>query len=437
MRSERVVLSVVVVVVLAIVAAVGVTWAADQPMPQLTRDESGLLFDDVHLTQGTPVTRCTRLRPRDGALTAMSFDGGATGSLTSSVTIDVVRGVAPDGAGSACAGFVPERTIYAGPLDGLPGPDAPLPDPIAVPDGTAITYQATIALRPGPAAGRTSMRLRLTGIFADRPGPEPPPAPGPAPGTGEPITPRIANCLERRSSGPVGATATGDGRALEVRTPASLPVTLVRPLAVYVRPPDGRRPEVRVGDALVPLRRSGAHRWIAPVPLRLLARDPEIVIRSGRLRAVLVVPTRPCRIRVRAFLGTGPTLDLRIDGSNPLRGASVLLPSALGWARSGRVDVRSVDAAGRRTVRTGTFGSHGQAGSPELPAVRLDRRRLLLHDLPARVGVVSVRLHLDPARVRIVRARLCSRRDVASGLVSDGGARRFRTPIALPGDRCR
>lgn len=436
MRSERVVLSAVVVVVLAIVAAVGVTWAADQPTPQLTRDESGLLFDDVHLTQGTPVTRCTRLRPRNGALTAMSFDGGATGSLTPAVTIDVVRGVAPDGPGDACSGFVPERTVYSGPLDGLPGADAPLPDPIAVPDGTAISYRATIALRPGPAAGRTSMRLRLTGVFADRPGP--PPSPGPGPGTTPtPPTDPIADCLERRSDGPVGTTATGDGRALEVRTPADLPVTLVRPLAVYVRPPDGRRPDVRVGNALVPLRRSGAHRWVAPVPLRLLAGDPEIVVRSGRLRAVLVVPTRPCRIRVRAFLGTGPTLDLRIDGSNPLRGASVLLPSSLGWVRSGQVSVRLADAAGRRTSRSGRFGAHGRAGSPQLPAVRLDRRRVLLHDLPDRVGVVSVRLNLDPARVGVVRARLCRRRDVASGLVSDGGARRFRTPIALSGDRCR
>lgn len=176
MNDPRVALSAVVVVVLAIVAAVGVTWAAEQPTPSLTRDEQGLLFDDVHLTQGTAVTRCTRLRPEGGALTAIDFDGGASGSLTSAVTIDVVRGVAPAGTGDPCTGFVPERMVYSGPLDDLPGEDAPLPDPIVVPDGTAITYQATIALRPGPAAGRTRMRLRLTGIFAEPPAPGSPPA---------------------------------------------------------------------------------------------------------------------------------------------------------------------------------------------------------------------------------------------------------------------
>lgn len=437
MNDPRVALSAVVVVVLAIVAAVGVTWAAEQPTPSLTRDEQGLLFDDVHLTQGTAVTRCTRLRPEGGALTAIDFDGGASGSLTSAVTIDVVRGVAPAGPGDPCTGFVPERTVYSGPLDDLPGEDAPLPDPIVVPDGTAITYQATIALRPGPAAGRTRMRLRLTGIFAEPPASGSPPGPGTTPTVPPPTPAPIPNCRERRSGGPVGTTATGDERALDVRTPADLPITLVRPLAVYVRPPDDRRPEVHVGDALVPARRSGAHRWVAPVPLRLLARDPEIVISSGRMRAVLVVPTMPCRIRVRAFLRAGPTLDLRIDGSTPLRGASALLPTALGRPRGGSVGVRLVDAAGRRTVRSDGFGPRGQAGSARLPAVRLDGRRIELRDLPERVGVVSVRLQFDPARVRAVRARLCSRRDVVSGAVSDGAARRFRTPVALSGDRCR
>ncbi|WP_210491333.1 hypothetical protein [Patulibacter sp. SYSU D01012] len=422
--SRRVLATVVALLGLGAAGSLGATWAADDGTPRLARDLDAPLFADVALQPGVPVERCTTVRPRGRALAGLAFDGAASGGLAPAVRLRLERGTgAAPGAG--CAGFVPEETVYDGRLTGLPAAGATPSRPVAIPDGAALGYRATLQLGDA-AAGQTRFALRLTGTFADRLVAEfaervDPPA-AVAPGA----------CRQRRSTARVGRTVRRGARTLEVRTPAALPLTVVRPLPVYVRATGGRRPVVRAGGRTLPLRPFGAGRWRTHVPLSALAGAAGLEVAGAGLRVRVPVPTVACRARLRAFAQRDGAVVLRLDGRSPLRGAVLRLTGPLRRARPVLVRVAGTDVRGRPWRRTGRPGARG------LPVVRVAAGRLELSDLPAGTTSAAVRL-APPAGARAaVRRAVCRGRPALGATVAtaDGTGNR-RTALRLEGDRCR
>jgi hypothetical protein len=442
----RVLASLGVVLLAVVVASFGATWAAEDPPPSLERDGTGTLFSDVELTPGVPVSRCATLRPRGGALESLTFDGTATGSLAPAVALAVVRGVAPAGDGS-CAGFVPEETVYDGPLDALPSAATPVSSAVAVAADTTMAYRATIELTTA-LAGTTRFGLRVTGVFGDdavqgasatKPDrvPDAPPAgagtgtrgPTAAPGSAATAPP---HCLQRRSSARVGRTVRRGRDRLEVRTPSSLPLTVVRPLPVYVRSSAARRPVLLAGGRRVALRRVGADRWRGYVPLRLLAGRKGFAVRGGDgLRTDVPVLTRRCDARLRSFVRREGTVDLRIDAGAEVRGAVLTTSPRLGRARPLVITAAGTDARSRPWRRSGRPGTRG------LPRVRVAGRRLEITDLAPRTTTVAVRVAFRGRDARTLRGATCSPAAAIDGEVVTVGTLRRQATLTLEGDRCR
>jgi hypothetical protein len=422
-----------VVAVGALVAALGVTWAADTTTPRLERTSSATLFDGVHLSPGQPVVRCAALTPRGAALTALGFAGSANGALAPAVTLRVERGGGPS-SGVGCDGFVPERTVYDGRLDRLPADSSALAEPVRIARDRPVRYRATLALAE-PAAGATAFGLQVTGAFADDVGPPPPAQPVPPPAQ------PLRQCLHPRSGHRVQRTDRAGAVRLVVRTPRSLPVTLVQPLAVYAETAGtGDRPRMRVGDRRISVRRTPGGRWVGRVPLDALGDAQRVDVAVGPTAVRIPVPSRPCAVRVRAFLRAGRTVDLRIDSRHAIVGTRLRLPSILGRPRAGTVTVRALDDDGDVRVSRGALSRDGRDADDRLPRVRIDGRSVELLDVPHRVGAVSVRMRVSGTE----RARhsVCRGRHVTPGYLStlgdEPGTRRhrIRTPLAIIGDRC-
>lgn len=441
MTTGRTAASLLALTACVVVTSVGVTWSTDAPPPRLERDVAGPLFDDVHLLPGQTVTRCATIRPRGDVLTALEFDGSASGSLAPEVRLQMVRGVATSSGPPDCSGFVPVATVYDGPLNELPAETDRESAAVAIPEGTAIAYRATIGLGDPSASGTTAMRLRVTGVFADRIGPPTPALPPPPPPPNG-IAPE--RCRQRQSDGQIARTAHRDGRTLDVRTPRSLPVTLVRPLPVYVRV-TGRGagtspPQVRVGPATVPVQRTAGGRWRALVPLRRLRDAAGVGVRADGLHVVVPVRTADCGLRVRTFLRSGSTVDLRIDAAKAITGARLRLPAGLGRANGGRIVVRYADARGRARVASGSVGRRGRGPTHLLPGIRVAGRTVELTDVPPRIGAISIRLRVPNADR--LRPRVCRNRFPAGNALPTTGdvvtdrLYRVRVALAIIGDRC-
>ena len=219
---------------------------------------------------------------------------------------------------------------------------------------------------------------------------------------------------------------------LEVRTPASLPLTVVRPLPVYVRTTDGRPPVVRAGARTLPVRPFGTGRWRTHVPPSALASADGLEVSGSGLRVRVPVPTVACRARLRAFAQRDGAVVVRIDGRSALRGASLRLTGPLRSVRTVLVRAAGTATAGRSWRRTGRPGTRG------LPTVRVARGRLELLDLPAGTTTAEVRLAPRPGAGAAVLRAVCRRRPTLTGSVSAAdGPRSRRTTLRLEGDGCR
>lgn len=436
-RSSRVIATSLVLAAGGIVAAIGVTWAADAPVPRLERTSSAVLFDDVHLTPGVPVERCAGIVPRGAGLIGVGFDGGATGSLSAAARLRVERGSGrADGAGG-CNGFVPVTTVYDGTLADLPAPGSVATVPVTIDADQPVAYRATLSL-PSPAAGHTRFGLRITGLFADAPsGPAPPvPPPGPTPGDDTPPPP----CLQLQSGHRIERTS-GDGAVrVTVRTPRALPVQLVRPLPVYVTTRGSTaRPRMTAGGYRVRLRRTIGGRWVGHVPAAALRRTPRVTVTVGRGSVTVPLRTRPCAARVRAFLRSGDMVDLRVDTRRSLAGLRVRIPAVLGRPSGGVLRIGAVDARGVPHAARGRVTVRGRAATSRLPRVVLAGRRIEVLDVPAGVRTLSLRLTVPGAAA--ARRTVCRRdRPVTGGVAVQGPDGLIhdavRSPLRPIGDRC-
>lgn len=434
MNATRLIRSSIALAVAVLVLTLGVTWASDAPTPRLERTSAATLFDRVHLMPGQPIERCAALVPRGAALTELAFAGSAIGTIAPAVTLRIERGSGPASA-TACGGFVPERTVYDGPLDQMPQDTGAIAEPIRVAPDHPVRYRATLTL-VRPMTGATAFGLRVTGAFADADGPLPPPPPVPSP------SPPLEQCLHPRSGHRVQRSVwTGDVR-MTVRTPRSLPVTLVRPLPIYAHTVGtDRRPRMRAGDHRITVRRTPGGRWVGHVPLEALTAAQGVDVSVGRASVHVPVRNRPCAVRVRAFLRAGRTVDLRIDARHAIVGARLRLPRILGRPRTGTVTVRALDANGRLRVSRGALDRRGRNADDRRPRVRITGRAIEILDVPDRVGAISVRMRV--AHTERARRDACRGHNVTSGHLSTRrdapGTQRHavRTPLAIIGDRCR
>lgn len=432
--SSRVIATSLVVATGSVVAALGVSWAANAPAPRLERTSSAVLFDDVRLAPGVPVERCAGIVPRGAGLIGVGFDGGATGSLSAAARLRVERGAgAADDAGG-CSGFVPVATVYEGALADLPAPGSVAAVPVAIDADQPVAYRATLSL-PSPAAGDTRFGLRITGLFADAP-PTPTTAPPPAPAPQDDGTPP---CLQLQSGHRVARTSRDGTVRVTVRTPRGLPVQPVRPLPVYVSARGDARPRMTAGAYRVRLRRTAGGRWVGHVPAAALRRAPRVTVTVGRGSVVVPLRTRPCAARVRAFLRSGDTVDLRVDTRRSLAGLRVRIPAVLGRPSGGLLRVGAVDAHGVPRAARGRVTARGRAATSRLPRVVLTGRRIEVLDVPSGVRTLSLRLVVPGAAA--ARPTACRRDRPVVGDVAVQGADGLlrdavRSPLRPIGDRC-
>ena len=383
--------------------------AGDPGAPSIDVDSGVPLFTLRGMQPGDPpVERCIAVSASGGSALRLLLSGTGAGSLAADLRMDVAAGQGmPPGDGHSCAGFVPERELWAGALADFPGAGAPAMDDAPLASGAHRVYRFRVELplgATGAGGAQATQDIRWAAELE----------PDPAHGTDGAIA----------AGGPPGrcAAVLGDfpRRTFVVagqRVTLLLgPVRLIAadtPLGLRVKSPKGL---LRAASYLVDGRPVAAGtRWpwsaeIAPTLLRAPTTTIGVTIRPARGRsqtATVSLPVRPCPTVARAVAGAAHprSMLLRFDSGRELRGATVILPAG----------IEPDTPRGQITVWTNGRGRASALRANGRPSVRARGRRLEVADLPAATSLVEVRLDLPRsawpalARARCARAQLTTR----------------------------
>jgi hypothetical protein len=354
-----------------------------------------------------PVDRCIALRANGGSAPRLSISGAVAGGLSADLRMEVAagQGAAP-GDGHACAGFVPERELWAGALRDFPAAGAPAVDDAPLRSGTSRVYRFRVELpagATGAGGAHATQDIRWTAELEPDPVPRSQVA-GVVVSSGRCAS--VVGDFPRRTFVVAGRRVTlllGPVRLIAADTPLGLRVKSPRGLV--------RSASYRVNGR--PIAAGAQWPWsaeVAPTLLRAPTTTIAVTIRpaGGRSQSGSVsLRVRPCPTVARAVAGAAHprSVLLRFDSGRELRGATVLLPTGVvpGTPR-GQI---AVWANGRR--RAWPLPTNGR------PSVRARGRRLEVADLPSDAGLVEIRLDLPRsawpalARARCTRARLTTR----------------------------
>ena len=126
--------------------------AGDPGAPSIDVDSSVPLLTLRGMQPGDPpVDRCIAVRASGGSALRLLVSGTVAGSLLAAdmrMEVAAGQGTAP-GDGHSCAGFVPERELWAGALADFPAVGAPAVDDAPLPSGTTrVCRGSSEAVRP-------------------------------------------------------------------------------------------------------------------------------------------------------------------------------------------------------------------------------------------------------------------------------------------------
>ena len=387
--------------------------AGDGGAPSIDVDSSVPLFTLPAMPPGDPpIERCIAVTANGGSAPRLFVSAAVSGNLAADLRMEVAAGQGtPPGDGHSCAGFVPERELWAGALADFPVAGAPAVDDAPLPSGAHRVYRFRVELPSAAtvAAGSTATQdIRWTAEL------EPDP------------TPRVEAAGVLVAGGRC-ASVVGDfprrtfevaGRRVTLLLGPVRLITADTPLGLRVKSPKGlvRSASYRVDGE--PVAAGTQWPWSAEVaPRRLHAPYTEItaVIRPARGRSqsgTVSLRVRPCPALARAVAGDAQprSMLLRFDSGSALRGATVMLPAGVepGTPRG------EITVWGDRGRRAWPLRASGR------PSVRARGRRLEVADLPAGAGLVEVRLDLPSstwaalARARCARAPMTTRLATAS-----------------------
>jgi hypothetical protein len=385
--------------------------AGDSGTPSIDADSSAPLFALRGMQPGAPpVERCIAISASGGSAPRLLISAGAAGGLAADLRMEVAAGQGtPPGDGHSCAGFVPERELWAGALADFPAAGAPAVDDAPLPSGTSRVYRFRVELparATGAGGAQASQDIRWTAEL-------------------EPDEPATATVAGAVVPGGRCAAVVGDfpRRTFVVagqRVTLLLgPVRLIAadtPLDLRVKSPKGlvRAASYRVDGEPV----AAGTQWpwsaqIAPGLLRAPTTTIAVAIRPVRGRsqsATVSLRVRPCPTVARAVAGGAHprSLLLRFDSGRALRGATVVLPRG----------VEPGIPRGQITVWTNGRPRAWPLRAGGRPSVRARGRRLEVADLPAAASLVEIRLDLPPsARPALAHAR-CARAQLTTRLAT-------------------
>jgi hypothetical protein len=382
--------------------------AGDGAAPSIDVDSSVPLFTLRAMLPGAPpIERCIAVTATGGSAPRLLVSAAVAGSLAADLRMEVAAGQGtPPGDGHSCAGFVPERELWAGALADFPVAGAPAVDDAPLPSGAHRVYRFRVGL-PSAASGAggppTTQDIRWTAEL------EPDPS----------SRVKVAGVLvaSGRCASVVGDFPRRTFVVAGQRVTLLLgPVRLVAadtPLGLRVKSPKGvvRSASYRVdGQPIAAGRQWPWSAEVAPALLRAPTTAIAVTIRPARGRSqsgTVSLRVRPCPTVARAVAGAADprSMLLRFDSGRELRGATVVLPAG----------VDPGTPRGKITVWTNGRERSWPLRASGRPSVWARGRRLEVADLPAAASLVEVRLDLPRsawpalARARCARAQMTTR----------------------------
>jgi len=382
--------------------------AGDGGAPSIDVDSSVPLFTLSGMQPGEPpIERCIAVTAIGGSAPRLSVSGAVAGSLAADLRMEVAAGQGtPPGDGHSCAGFVPERELWAGALADFPAAGAPAVDDAPLLSGASRVYRFRVELPPAAtgANGTTATQdIRWTAELEPDPARRPEVAGVFASG---------ARCAAVVGDFPRRQFVVGGQRVTLLLGPVRL-IAADTPLGLRVKSPKGlvRAASYRVDGQ--PIAAGTQWPWsaeVAPALLRAPTTAIAVTIRPLRGRSqsgTVSLRVRLCPTVARAVAGGAHprSMLLRFDSGRDLRGATVLLPSG----------VDPGTPRGEITVWTNGRERAWPLRANGRPSVRARGRRLEVADLPAAASLVEIRLDLPRstwpalARARCARAQLTTR----------------------------
>ena len=383
--------------------------AGDGGAPSIDVDSGVPLFTLRGMQPGDPpVDRCIAVRASGGSALRLSVSGTVAGSLAADLRMEVAAGQGPSpGDGHSCAGFVPERELWAGALADFPAVGAQEVDDVPLASGSNRVYRFRVELPPGATGAggaQATQDIRWTAELE----------PDPSHGTegASAASDRPGRCAAVLGDFPRRTFVVAGRRVTLLLGPVRL-IAADTPLSLRVKSPKGLllAASYRANGQPVP----AGTQWpwsaeIAPTLLRAPTTTIAVTIRPARGRSqsgTVSLRVRPCPTMARAVAGAAHprSMLLRFDSGRELRGATVVLPAGVDpGAPRGQITVWT---NGRE--RASALRANGR------PSVRARGRRLEVADLPAAVSLVEIRLDLPRsawpalARARCDRAQMTTR----------------------------
>jgi hypothetical protein len=405
--------------------------AGEGGAPSIEVDSSVPLFTLRGMAPGdAPVDRCIAVSASGGSAPRLSISAVVSGGLAPDLRMEVAAGPGPlPGAGHSCAGFVPERQLWAGALADFPTAGAPVVDDAPLPSGAHRVYRFRVEL-PSTATGTGGAQATATQDIRWTAELEPDPtsrieAEGSIVGTG--------SCAAVVDDFPRRTFVIAGRRVTLLLGPVRL-ITADTALGLRVKSPKGlvRSATYRVDGQ--PIAAGTQWPWSADVaPARLHAPTTDITaivrpVRGPSQSGTVSLRVRPCPTLARAVAGYAHprSIVLRFDSGRALRGATVLLPAGI---EPGTPRGEIIVWAGNRQ-RTWPLRASGR------PSVRARGRRLEVADLPAGAGLVEIRLGLPRATWAALALARCARAQVTTRLATATRVTIVRHPLLGRGGGC-
>ena len=383
--------------------------AGDGAAPSIDADSSVPLFALRGMQPGAaPVERCISVSASGGSAPRLSISAAVSGSLAADLRMEVAAGQGmPPGDGHSCAGFVPERELWAGALADFPAAGAPAVDDAPLPSGANRVYRFRVELPPaatGAGGAHATQDIRWTAELEPDPAHE---TAGAIAAGGSP-----GRCAAVLGDFPRRTFVVAGQRVTLLLGPVRL-IAADTPLGLRVKSPEGllRAATYRIDGQPV----ATGTRWpwsaeVAPTLLHAPTTAIAVTIRPAHGRSqsgTVSLRVRPCPTVARAVAGAAHprSMLLRFDSGRALRGAAVLLPPG----------VEPATPRGQITVWTNGREHAWPLRTNGRPSVRARGRHLEVADLPAGTSLVEIRLDLPRsawpalAHARCARAQLTTR----------------------------
>jgi hypothetical protein len=403
--------------------------AGDGGAPSIEVDSGVPLFTLRGMAPGdAPIERCIAVTASGGSAPRLSISAVVSGGLAPALRMEVAAGQGqPPGAGHSCAGFVPERELWAGALADFPTAGTAAVDDAPLLSGTHRVYRFRVdlpATATGTGGAHATQDIRWSAELV----------PDPTPG----FESQGSNVARGSCVGVIGdfprRTFVIAGRRVTLLLGPVRLITADTALGLRVKSPKGlvRSASYRINGQ--PIAAGTQWPWSADVaPASLHAPTTEITtiirpVRGPSQLGTVSLPVRPCPTLARAVAGGAHPRDivLRFDSGSALRGATVLLPAG----------IEPGTPRGEITVWAGDRPRAWPLRASGRPSVRARGRRLEVADLPAGAGLVEVRLDLPRATwAALARAR-CARAQVTTRLATAARVTTVRHPLMGRGGGC-